>query len=185
MKIDITFVIALIIVISGGIYINVLNRRCKSYLVNIERIEKVKNSQYQLIEQYSMNYLDMMRKGQIKISSLPTNKLFLYCPFVSRDTNNIEYLGMLSGIMRDLPRGGLCLITDEQSLFEIDHFFPRLLAQVKMIDEKSELTQNLGCSWALFFLGNDCIIKGYLQINDFNRSFIPKYLKLVNGLINY
>lgn len=190
-KPDISFIVFLVIIIAGGIYVNYLTasrnywrETCHYREMGIERMHEGTDFLLRLLfETYKKKWWD----GD-SIIRIQTNErsdsihddlrdcMVLYIAGDMTDKLWDQRLSYMLNTCKDVDPSRLVVVADEKcdpALFEILKTYPY------RVFETGPLGNRLGRETAIFYVGTQRQVQAYLILNDHTLSVLNNYMKLI------
>ena len=190
-KPDISFIVFLVIIIAGGIYVNYLTasrnywrETCHYREMGIERMHEGTDFLLRLLfETYKKKWWD----GD-SIIRIQTNErsdsihddlrdcMVLYIAGDMTDKLWDQRLSYMLNTCKDVDPSWLVVVADEKcdpALFEILKTYPY------RVFETGPLGNRLGRETAIFYVGTQRQVQAYLILNDHTLSVLNNYMKLI------
>lgn len=190
-KPDISFIVFLVIIIAGGIYVNYLTasrnywrETCHYREMGIERMHEGTDFLLRLLfETYKKKWWD----GD-SIIRIQTNErsdsihddlrdcMVLYIAGDMTDKLWDQRLSYMLNTCKDVDPSRLVVVADEKcdpALFEILKTYPY------RVFETGPLGNRLGRETAIFYVGTQRQVQAYLILNDYTLSVLNNYMKLI------
>ncbi len=190
-KPDISFIVFLVIIIAGGIYVNYLTasrdrwqEACHYREMEIERMHEGSDFLLRLLfETYKKKWWD--GDSIIRIQTDERSEcihddlrdcMVLYIAGDMTDKLRDQRLSYILNTCKDVDPSQLVVVVDEKcdsALFEVLKIYPY------RVFETRPLGNRLGQETAIFHVGTQRQVQAYLILNDHTLSVLNNYLKLI------
>ena len=190
-KPDISFIVFLVIIIAGGIYVNYLTasrnywrETCHYREMGIERMHEGTDFLLRLLfETYKKKWWDgdsiIRIQTNERSDSIHDDLRDCMVLYIAGDmTDNLwdQRLSYMLNTCKDVDPSWLVVVADEKcdpALFEILKTYPY------RVFETGPLGNRLGRETAIFHVGTQRQVQAYLILNDYTLSVLNNYMKLI------
>ena len=168
-KPDLPFIILLVIVIAGGIYLLKLTKQRSGLRRENERLFEIVEYQDQMISELQNLYFQgiLPRKNELGL----VDRFCLSWPVSTSDSLDKIVFGKLIGVLSRFPAEKVCICLSGEPTTVLKSLFDSLNYEVKICPVLRVK--------AFFYVNTVGQTKGYFVLNQFSLGLLDKYLKLL------